>query len=345
MRVLVTGSRGYLGSVLSNVLRARGHSVTGWDAGYFDPVGRGAAVRDIRDIRPDDLLGFDAVVHLAALCNDACGALDAGATHEINGRAAGNLARVARCTGVERLVLASSCSIYGAAAADGLDENAAVNPLTAYARSKVDAEAAIRSLSGGTFCPTALRFATLYGLSSSFRSDLLVNRMVSCAWRWDTVSVHGEGRAARPLLHVRDAATAIAECLAADGATVQGKAFNVGREDENYEVREVAELVRQRRPTARVRAVGTNDDRRSYRVRFDAFRQAFPGWRPSMTVPVGITELEDALDAVQVDGQHEWRDGWGRSDRSRWLQRLCGEGTMSQSFRWTPTEAARGVRV
>ncbi|GGM86912.1 NAD-dependent epimerase/dehydratase family protein [Dactylosporangium sucinum] len=330
MRVFLTGNEGYLGAVLQEELTAEGHEVTGGDSGLFTPHCE-RQVWDVRDVTAEELRGYDAVVHLAGLSNDAAGELSADATVDINESSSIRLARLARTAGVERLVFASSCSVYGASAEPNLTEDCVPQPLTTYARSKLAAERAIMATGTDAFHPVALRFATLFGSSPAFRNDLLVNRMVSTAWRYGQISVTGDGGAVRPLLHVRDAASAVARTLAASVVDVHGTVFNVGVPGANYSIRAVAELVQARFPGARIVFAGS-PDRRSYAVCFDRFTGRITTWRPRRTVTDGIAEVADALDRSapfpRLGSQ------WGRGERSSWLSLLRQEDVLTGSFRW-----------
>ncbi|HEY0449373.1 SDR family oxidoreductase [Actinophytocola sp.] len=332
MRIFLTGNAGYFGSVVHEELLAAGHEVTGCDAGFFDVERDESAAWDVRDVTVEELRGHDAVVHLAGLSNDAAGELSEEVTVEINQRASIRLAWLASKAGVERFVFASSCSVYGAAAEPNLTEDGIVRPLTAYAHSKLWAERAIVAFTANGLCPTALRFATLYGPSPAFRNDLLVNRMTSTAWRHGQVTVTGDGSAERPLLHVRDAASAILETLSADSAAVFGEVFNVGVPGANYSLRQVADLVTARYPDVGVRFTGS-PDRRSYTVCFDRFTDRVDGWRPQRTVEDGVAEVAALLNRTAPFPRLGTR--WGPGERSSWLAGLIRENVLTDEFRWT----------
>ncbi len=330
MKVLVAGGRGYLGAVLGPALAEAGHEIVGVDMGMFDTVP--ALRRDIRDMTPADLAGCDAVVNLAAMCNDACGALSASATHAINNVAAAGLAHAAQIAGVHRYVLASSCSVYGLSGADAVDESVPVVPTTAYGTSKVAAENAIGGLANDTFHPTFLRFATLFGHSPSQRSDLLVNRVVSTAMLSDEIHLHGDGRVWRPLLHVRDAAAAICAILSAnDPALYHSQVYNVGATDRNYQVVDVIDLAKETFPAAKV-VTSPAVDPRSYRVTFDKFTTSFPHWRPQRSIIDGFTELSAFYEANPTMARN---GDWRVTDRREHLLALRGDGRLDQNFRWT----------
>lgn len=306
MKVLLTGHAGYVGSVASAVLAEAGHTVTGLDTGYFLPChteGMAPAdpaavlMKDLREITAADLAGFDAVVHLAALSNDPMGDLAPQLTAAINRDATLALARAAKAAGIGRFVFASSCAIYGAGGPDRLlDERAPVAPLTPYAASKVEAEAGLLALADERFAPTIMRNATCYGLSPRLRLDLVLNNLVCSALATGEVRLLSSGLAWRPLLHVRDLARAAAAILAADADRMRGETFNIGRNDENHLVRDIAAIVAEAVPGSRVTyGAGETIDPRSYRVDFAKFAGAFPGFRFLHTAASGAKELAAAL--------------------------------------------------
>ena len=303
MRVLVTGHHGYIGSVLAPILSEAGHAVTGLDTFYYRGCDFGAAVDvvpaltlDVRDVRASDLEGFDAVVHLAALSNDPLGGLNRDWTYDINRDATILLAQAAKEAGVGRFVFASSCSMYGAAEGDGiLDETAPLRPLTAYAESKVAAEQALRALADNGFAPVSMRNATVYGVSPRLRLDIVLNNLVAWAHTTGAIRLQSDGTAWRPLVHVRDVAGATLALLGAPATDVAGEAFNIGTGEQNYRVRELAEIVRERLPSCDVAfADGASPDPRSYRVDFTKFATAFPDCRFEWTAERGADELATA---------------------------------------------------
>lgn len=302
MRVLVTGHEGYVGSVMVPLLRAAGHDVVGLDTGLFEgctlgPVAEVPAIRrDLRAVAPEDLEGFDAVAHLAALSNDPLGELNPQITYDINHRGSVRLAEAARAAGVGRFLFSSSCSMYGAASPeDVLDEQAAFNPVTAYAESKVLAERDLAGLLGDDFSVTCLRNATAYGWSPYFRADLVVNNLAGWAFTTGEVLIKSDGTPWRPIVHVEDICRAFLAVLEAPRERVHGQAFNVGRNEENYQIRDIASAVEELIPGSRVSyAEGGGPDTRCYRADFSKIAAELPEFEPRWDLRKGVEQLLDA---------------------------------------------------
>ncbi len=337
--MLVTGHAGYIGQVMVRVLENAGHEVTGCDVDYFKgceflPPGYQGAVqhKDVRDIEVKDLAGFDAIIHLAALSNDPLGDLDRELTMEINHRASVRLARMASDAGVRRFLFSSSCSIYGAAGDESQAETASLKPLSAYAESKVRTEEDLDKIASATFSPVYLRNATAYGWSPRFRADLVLNNL--CCWGYTThaIRILSDGTPWRPLVHVEDISSAFAAALEAPTGAIHNRAFNVGRECENYQIRDLAEIVRQVMPSCSVEYAGRGGpDPRNYRVKFERIERELPGWHPQWTARSGAEEIVDACGRHQMS--REDFEGW-RFTRLAQLKRLTESGRLDPELRW-----------
>ena len=343
MRVLLTGHDGYIGTVVAPLLSAAGHDVVGLDAGWFSacafgepaaPPGRRA---DVRDVGAEDLAGFDAVVHLANLSNDPLGDLDPALTDAVNARATVRLGALAREAGVGRFVFASSCSLYGAAGQDAVDESAPFRPVTPYGQAKVDAERGLHALASDGFSPVSLRNATVYGVSPRLRFDLVVNNLTAWAVATGAVRMTSDGSPWRPLVHVRDVGGAVAAALDAPREAVHDQAFNVGREGENYRVRDVAEIVGGEVAGCHVAfADGAGADARSYRVSFAKVAERLPAWTPTWTVRDGVREVRDALAGRGIGPDVFEGPRYSRVAR---LRALLDAGALTPDLRWAPAPA------
>jgi nucleoside-diphosphate-sugar epimerase len=303
MKTFVTGHRGFIGAHLVDVLKQEGHAVVGCDLKLFEGCNWEPLVdpdfeliKDIRSIEAADLDGCDCVMHLAAISNDPMGELNAQLTFDINRDASIRLAKMAKQAGVPRFLFAGSCSIYGQGEKLDLDENDPLNPLTAYACSKIETEQAVSELADASFTPVYLRNATAYGHSPMLRIDLVVNNLLASAMSYGEIRIQSDGSPWRPLIHCRDIARAFAAFAQAPREAVHGQAVNVGGNKENYQVRDVGDQVQRLIPTAKVVYTGeVGADPRNYRVNFDKLSQVLPNFRLQYNLASGMEELHRAM--------------------------------------------------
>jgi nucleoside-diphosphate-sugar epimerase len=347
MRVLLTGSSGYVGAVARTALVAAGHEVVGLDTALYEGCDLGAAPPppelrlDIRDVREEHLEGFDAVVHLAALSNDPIGELDEGLTYAINHEATARIAELAIARGVERFVFASSCSMYGASgSALPVDEEAPLAPLTAYAESKVRSERSLFTLADDGFSPVSLRFATAFGVSPRLRLDIVLNNLVGWALTTGAVRLQSDGTAWRPLIHVEDMAAAIVAALEAPRERIHAQAFNAGASSANYVVRDLAMMVAEAVTAVDVEfAQGAGTDPRSYRVDFSKIADTLETFRPTWDARRGARQLADAYRSAGMDEELFLGDRFVRLSR---IKTLRDEGALDAELRWHAAVVAAG---
>jgi len=339
MRVLVTGHNGYLGSVMAAVLHRRGYEIAGLDTYYYEectfgPAGVGipSVRKDIRDVTAEDLSNFEAVIHLAALSNDPLGELKGEWTTDINYTASVRLAREAKRAGVRRFLFASSCSMYGASGAAEATEEDPLQPLTQYASSKVRTERDVSALAGDNFSPVFMRNATVYGVSPKLRQDLVLNNLVGWAHATGKVLIMSDGTPWRPIVHVEDVAEAFAEALAAPREAVHNQAINVGRNSENYRVRDIADIVQEVVPGSRIEyAAQAAPDQRNYRVNFQKLERVLPNFRPRWDARQGARQLYEAF----LEERVAETELFGRKyTRLKQLRHLIEGGWLDGTLRW-----------
>lgn len=339
MRVLITGHLGFIGAVMVPLVQQAGHDVTGLDCGLYDECDFGAPVVPIREIRADirdvdaDLIrGFDAIIHLAALSNDPLGDVDAQLTYDINHLATVRLASLARDAGVSRFLFSSSCSNYGAAGDTMLDEDSAFNPVTPYGVSKVRAEEDLLKLASDRFSPVLLRSATAYGVSPRLRSDIVLNNLTAYAVAIGKVLIKSDGTPWRPIVHVEDICRAFIAALEAPRDAVHAQAFNVGRPEENFRVRQLAEFVRDAVPGCELQFAGdASPDTRNYRVDCSKIAQILPAFKPQWNARKGAAQLYEAykkhgISVEDIEG-HRYR-------RIGEIKRLLSSGKLDGALRW-----------
>jgi nucleoside-diphosphate-sugar epimerase len=341
MQVLVTGHNGYVGTIMMPMLIDAGYDVAGLDSNLYEASKFGEESKkydfleiktDIRDIEASDLKGFNAIIHLAGLSNDPLSDLNPDITFEINHKASVRMAELAKKVGVERFIFSSSCSNYGSGGQDWLDENSALNPLTAYGTSKVLVEQEVSKLADATFSPTFLRSSTAYGVSPRLRFDLVLNNLVAWAFTTGQVLLKSDGSAWRPMVHVQDMSLAFLSALNAPREMVHNEAFNVGRTEENYRIRELAEIVAETVPGSQIEySQGAEPDKRNYRVLCNKIARTLPDFKPRWTARQGAKELYEAYKKIGVRQDDFEGPRYRRIDH---IKQLLSAGRLDETLRW-----------
>ncbi len=339
MRVLVTGSNGYIGSVLMPMLPEEGHDVRGFDSDLYGECTYGPGFpdfpftrKDIRDIELRELEGYDAVIHLAALSNDPLSDLNPRLTFDINHEASVRLARLAKSARVKRFLFSSSCSTYGASGDNMLNEEASFNPVTPYGTTKVLVERDVSALADDTFSPTFLRNATAYGVSPRMRFDLVINNLVAWAYASGLVYLKSDGTPWRPVVHVEDIARAFITILQAPREAVHNQAFNIGSNGENYQILDLAKIVEKTVPGSRIEfASDATPDKRCYRVDFGKFFSRFPRYQPKWDVRSGAEEL---YESYKLNGIRQEDFEGPRYKRIDHIKKLLSSGRLDETLRW-----------
>jgi len=346
MRIFITGHKGYIGTVMVPLLLASGHELVGLDSDLFAQSTFGQGIqeipclkKDIRDVEAVDLEGFDAVLHLAGLSNDPLGNLNPTLTYEINHLASVRLAKMAKTVGVPRFIFSSSCSNYGAGGDDWLNEESPFNPVTPYGVSKVRVEQDVTQLADANFSPTFLRNATAYGVSPRLRFDLVLNNLVAWAFTTKRVYIKSDGTPWRPIVHIEDISRAFLSVLHAPREVVHNQAFNVGRNEDNYRIRELAEIVEQTVPGCRIEyAEDGGPDKRCYRVDCSKIMRILPEFKPQWNARKGAEELYAAYQRVGVT--LEEFEG-PRYKRIAHIQKLLSVGRLDENLRWQAAPVAQ----
>ncbi|MBE9125734.1 MULTISPECIES: NAD-dependent epimerase/dehydratase family protein [unclassified Coleofasciculus] len=339
MRLLLTGHKGYIGTILTPMLLAEGHEVVGVDSDLFEQSTFGDGIvnipelkKDIRDIEASDLRGFEAILHLAGLSNDPLGNLNAELTYEINHLASVRLAALAKQVGVERFLFSSSCSTYGAAGKDKVTEEAPFNPVTPYGESKVLVERDVSKLADDDFSPTFLRNATAYGASPRLRFDLVLNNLVAWAVTTGRIYIKSDGTPWRPIVHIEDISRAFIAVLHAPREVIHNQAFNVGSTEENYQICDLAEITREVVPSCQIEyAPDGEPDKRCYRVDFSKIRRVLPEFKPQWNVRLGANQLYEAYQKVGLCVDDFEGSRYKRIDH---IKQLLSSDRLDLTLRW-----------
>ncbi len=339
MKILVTGHNGYIGTILTPMLLLRGYSVVGLDSNFFEKCTFGNGIanipnikKDIREISIEDLEGFNTIIHLGGLSNDPLGDLNPDLTLDINYKASVKLAKLAKKAGTQRFIFSSSCSNYGAAGDKMIDENGRFNPVTPYGRSKVLVEKEVAKLADSKFCPTFLRNATAYGVSPRLRFDLVLNNLVAWACTTGQIYIKSDGTPWRPIVHIEDISRAIIAILEAPSKLINNEAFNVGRNEDNYQIRDLAEIVKEVVPSCRIKyAKDAGPDKRCYRVDCSKIARIFPGLKLQWNARKGAEQLYESFSKSELSPD----DFEGpKFKRIAHIKYLISSGRLDNNLRW-----------
>lgn len=340
MRVLVTGHKGYIGTILVPLLLEEGYEVVGLDSdlykkctfGDYQISGINEIIKDIRDVDVSDFNGIDVVLHLAGLSNDPLGDLNPDLTSEINHKASVKIAQLSKEAGVKRFIFSSSCSNYGAGGEEMLTEESAFNPVTPYGISKVKVEQDVAKLADSSFSPVFLRNATAYGVSPRLRFDLVLNNLVAWAYTTGQVYIKSDGTPWRPIVHIEDISRAFIAVLKAPVEAVHNQAFNIGRNEDNYRIHEIADIVKDTVPGCHIEyAKDAGPDKRCYRVDCSKVLKAVPGFKPIWNVRKGAEELYETYKKVGLKLDDFEGQKFKRIDH---IKLLIEKGELDINLRW-----------
>lgn len=339
MRILVTGHKGYVGTILVPLLKEKGYDIVGLDSDLYDGHNFYGNIldipyirKDIRDIESSDLKMFDAVIHLAALSNDPLGNFNPKITYDINYHASVRLAKLAKKLGVQRFLFPSSCSVYGASAGKMMTEESKPNPVTPYGMSKLRSEESISKFADTSFSPTFLRFATAYGASIKIRPDLVLNNLVAWAYTTGKVWLKSDGTPWRPMIHVEDFSRAFLAVLNAPRDLIHNQIFNIGTTKENYQMRNLAKIVKETVPDSRIEySEYAGPDKRDYRADCSKLALTLPNFKFRWNVRQGAKQLYDVYKRIGLTSIKEFEGP--PYNRIAQIKKLISMGCLDKTLR------------